>query len=69
MLGIWGWVMTVARLPGYTVRYFSNRIVLDGNVGAIHAEADKILKRFACSALPYCVVTDTSQHIVLKARH
>ncbi len=43
-------------------------IVLSGEMRVIHTEADKILRRFAYSAKPYEVQTDTADRIVLTAR-
>lgn len=60
--------MTIARI-GYTIEYLGDKIVLHGNVQAIHDEAEKILRRFANSANPYRLAEDSGHQIVLVATH
>ncbi|MFQ5936424.1 MAG: hypothetical protein ACE5LB_08460 [Acidiferrobacterales bacterium] len=52
-----------------TIQYSGDRIILSGAVEVIHLEAEKILRRFAHSARPYEVKSDSSHRIVLAAAH
>lgn len=60
--------MTIARAH-YTIEYLDNKIILHGDISAIHKEAELILRRFACSARPYRVHEDNGQQIVLTLAH
>ena len=57
--------MANAHAPICNVRYGSDEIVLTGDTDAIHAEAEKIIKRFVHSTQPLGVIADTEHEIVL----
>ncbi len=48
-----------------TVHYYPGQIVLTGNPPQIQQEAHVILRRFACSAIPYRVIEDRGTRMVL----
>lgn len=50
------------------VKYYPDMIVIDGDVEAIHAEAENILRRFAASSRALLIAEDTGHHIVLRAK-
>jgi hypothetical protein len=50
-----------------SVRYNGDEIVLKGAPEAIHREADRIIRRFACSATPYRLARDGKRRVVLRA--
>lgn len=54
---------------GFTVSYCIERIELQGDCGAIHLEAERILRRFTASALPYRVARDNEHYMLLRAVH
>lgn len=60
--------MTVNRHTDCTVLYSSDMIVLRGRHPAIATQAQKILERFAYSARPLQVKTETPDAIVLIPR-
>lgn len=60
--------MFVSKDSSCTIQYDTDMIVLSGEMRVIHVEADRILRRFAYSAKPYDVQTDTADRIVLTAR-
>ena len=48
------------------VLYREGEIVIQGEPAAVQDEAARILKRFACSATPYRLVTNTGAEAVLR---
>ncbi|MFQ5469357.1 MAG: hypothetical protein ACE5EH_03525 [Gammaproteobacteria bacterium] len=59
--------MIVANTTGFKVIYYPGMIVLIGETGAIHREAQKLLMKFMSSALPYCISEDTDHRVVLES--
>ena len=55
----------MCKAAGCRIRFTADGIILSGAAEAIHAEADKILRRFAYSGRPYEIKTDTSERVVL----
>lgn len=49
------------------VRYNGDEIVLKGASEAIHREAERIIRRFACSGTPYRLARDGKHRVVLRA--
>jgi len=49
------------------VRYNGDEIVLKGAPDAIHREAERIIRRFACSATPYRLARSGKYRVVLRA--
>jgi hypothetical protein len=47
------------------IYYYPGLIVLKGSEQSVHVEAHNILRRFACSAIPYRVVEDRGNRVVL----
>jgi len=58
-------VHSVSKASGCTIRFTAGGIVLSGAADAVHAEASKILRRFAFSGKPYEVKSDTPEQVVL----
>jgi hypothetical protein len=61
--------MLVAKEDNCTITYYTDAIVLQGQTQAIHAQAQRILKRFAYSPRPYRVELDNSDQVVLTNKH
>jgi hypothetical protein len=61
--------MHTRSLPDYKIRYGINHIELHGERLAIHQEAKRIERQFAASALPYRVVADFDDYMLLRAVH
>ncbi|MGD8428964.1 MAG: hypothetical protein PVH31_01030 [Ectothiorhodospiraceae bacterium] len=58
--------MPATRRERCRVEYRNREIVIDGPVEEVHREAYRIIRRFACSATPYCLARDSDTRIVLK---
>lgn len=48
------------------VDYKAKEIVIQGPSAQAHREAHRIVRRFACSATPYRVASDSETRVVLK---
>ncbi|MHC4088779.1 MAG: hypothetical protein ACYSVY_00600 [Planctomycetota bacterium] len=55
----------MGKAAGCTIRFTAEGIILSGAAEAIHAQAEKILRRCAYSGRPYKIKTDTSERVVL----
>lgn len=58
--------MREPRRSGCQVQYQREQIVISGSSTEVHREATRIIKRFASSATPYRLVSDTQNQVVLK---
>lgn len=61
--------MVMRKNANCTIKYYRDTIVLSGAMETIHMEAERILRRFAHSARPYEVKSDSADRIVLAAAH
>ncbi|EAR22860.1 hypothetical protein [Nitrococcus mobilis] len=58
--------MREPRRQSCRVEYQGERIVISGSSTEIHREAARIIRRFASSATPYRLVSDTANQVVLE---
>ncbi|WP_435105983.1 hypothetical protein [Arhodomonas sp. AD133] len=58
--------MPATRQEHCRVEYRGKEIVIRGPSSEIHREADRIIKRFACSATPYRLAREHEDQVVLK---
>ncbi|MDZ7811037.1 MAG: hypothetical protein U5L11_14405 [Arhodomonas sp.] len=58
--------MQASRNDGCRVEYRGKEIVIRGPTGKARREADRIIKRFACSATPYRLAQAGEDEVVLR---
>jgi len=58
--------MSVAARGTCRIEYRGSEIVIRGEPGESRREADRIIRRFACSATPYRIADETAERLVLK---
>lgn len=58
--------MTATAQSNCRVEYRRNEIVIHGPPAEAQREADRIMRRFACSATPYQVSDHGNGHVVLR---
>lgn len=58
----------MAAIPGQNCRveYRGREIVISGPSREAHAQAQRIIRRFACSAVPYRLASEEADQVVLK---
>lgn len=61
--------MQTQKLSNYKANYGVSRIELWGEHTAIHQEAQRIVRCFSSSALPYRISIDSERYIMLRAVH
>lgn len=60
--------MAAARREICRVEYRWREIVITGPMPEAREEANKIIQRFACSAVPYQLVSTKDDQVILKPR-
>lgn len=55
--------------PDCTIRYTPQKVELVGDDGAIHQEARRIMRRFAATATPYRIVSDSRHRVLMRTVH
>ncbi len=60
--------MMAEKHSDYTVMYDAELIILRGTTQTIRTQSHKILERFAYSARPYCVQSESGEAIVLTPK-
>lgn len=58
--------MREPRRQGCRVEYHGEEIIISGASTDVHREAARIIRRFANSAAPYRLVSDSDNQVVLK---
>ncbi len=58
--------MAASMRPRCRVEYRGREIVISGPINEAREEAQRIIQRFACSAMPYCLAQTEADQVILR---